>query len=111
MLSQSAHSASGLAQFLKVLRRRVDPNVRVLGPHARIPARVGKRVTQEELAEMIGISREWYAVLESAAFPRTSTRLLERLAEALMLTPAERTRLFQLGVPELSRMWRVWRTG
>jgi transcriptional regulator with XRE-family HTH domain len=58
-------------------------------------------VTQGELAEAIGVSREWYAVLESVARTRTSTALLSRLADALMVTPDERARLFHLALPEL----------
>ena len=46
------------------------------------------------------MSREWYAVLESAAKPRTSTTLLARLAEALMVTPEERTRLYHLAAEQ-----------
>jgi transcriptional regulator with XRE-family HTH domain len=60
-------------------------------------------VTQEELAEAIGVSREWYGMLESAATTRTSTGLLLRLADALMVTPPQRAKLFALAVPELGR--------
>jgi transcriptional regulator with XRE-family HTH domain len=102
-LPQSAKTRSELALFLKFLRRRVDPDVRHLGPHARLPSRLGKRVTQEELAEAIGVSREWYGMLESAATTRTSTGLLQRLADALMVTTQQRAKLFQLAVPELGR--------
>jgi transcriptional regulator with XRE-family HTH domain len=102
-LRRSARPRSELALFLKFLRERVDPDVRDLGPHPRLPSRLGKRVTQEELAEVIRVSREWYAALESAATRKTSTGLLERLADALMVTPEERARLFQLAVPGLGR--------
>lgn len=95
---------SELALFLKFLRKRVDPDAHHLGPHPRLPSRVGKRVTQEELAEAIGVCREWYAVLESAETIRTSTGLLDRLADVLMATPEERARLFRLAVPEISRV-------
>jgi transcriptional regulator with XRE-family HTH domain len=97
-LTERAKPRSELALFLKFLRKRVDPDVRELGPHARLPSRIGKRVTQEELAEAIGVGREWYAVLESARTTRTSTSLLDRLAHALMATPEERARLFHLAV-------------
>jgi transcriptional regulator with XRE-family HTH domain len=94
-----------LAVHLKSLRQRIDPDVRTLGRHARVPARLGKRVTQEELAEVIGISREWYAILESGSpKARASTALVDRLADALMLTPEERAALFQLALPELARV-------
>jgi transcriptional regulator with XRE-family HTH domain len=92
---------SELAHFLRFLRRRIDPNVRDLGPFVRHSGRLGKFVTQQELAEAIGVTREWYAALESAAPPRTSTSLIDRLADALMLTAEERERLFRLALPEL----------
>jgi transcriptional regulator with XRE-family HTH domain len=98
---ESAEQHSELALFLKFLRLRVDPNAYDLGPHARLPSRVGKRVTQGELAEAIGASREWYGRLESAVTIRTSTSLLGRLANALMVSPEERARLFHLAVPEV----------
>jgi hypothetical protein len=102
-LPKSGKPRSDLALFLKFLRERIDPEVRNLGPHLRPPARVGKRVTQEEVAEAIGVSREWYGLLESAATARTSTGLLDRVADVLMVTPDERARLFALAVPELGR--------
>jgi transcriptional regulator with XRE-family HTH domain len=61
-------------------------------------------VTQEELADAIGVSREWYAILETSATQRASTRLLGRVADALMVTAEERARLFHLAVPELGRV-------
>jgi len=58
-------------------------------------------VTQEELAEAIGVSRVWYQMLESNAKIRASTALLDRLARTLMVTPQEHAELFQLAIPEL----------
>jgi transcriptional regulator with XRE-family HTH domain len=56
------------------------------------------------LAAAIGVSREWYAAIESAMAVRTSRRpspkLLARVADALMVTPQERTTLFALALPE-----------
>src|ERR1700738_177882 len=95
-LPEGAKPRSELALLLKLLRRRIDPDVRELGRHRRLPSRLGKRVTQQELAEAIGVSREWYAVLESAATTRTSTALLDRLSDALMVNPDERATLFRL---------------
>jgi transcriptional regulator with XRE-family HTH domain len=94
---------SELGLFLNALRRRIDRDAGALGSHVRLPARLGKRVTQEEIAEAIGVCGEWYAVLESAGEARTSTRLVERLADVLMVTPEERARLFHLVLPELGR--------
>jgi transcriptional regulator with XRE-family HTH domain len=58
-------------------------------------------VTQEEVAECIGVSRVWYATLESQSGVRTSPALLDRLASALMLTTDERASLFNIALPEL----------
>jgi transcriptional regulator with XRE-family HTH domain len=104
VLTDSAKQRSEFADFLKFLRKRIDPDVRDLGPYARVSARLGKRVTQEELAEAIGVTREWCGMLESAATIRTSTGLLDRLADALMVTPDERARLFYLALPEVRRV-------
>jgi transcriptional regulator with XRE-family HTH domain len=94
---------SELAVFLNHLRRRIDPDSPALGAYVRGLGRLGKRVTQEELAEAIGVTREWYAVLETAGTTRASTSLLERLADALMVTPEERATLFYLAVPQMGR--------
>jgi transcriptional regulator with XRE-family HTH domain len=64
--------------------------------------RQGKMVTQEEVAEAIGVSRVWYAMLESGAALRTSSRLLARLADVLSLSDESREVLFKLALPELS---------
>jgi transcriptional regulator with XRE-family HTH domain len=93
-----------LGAFLKSLRIRVHCESRALGPYERLPTRRGKRVTQEEIAEVIGVSRVWYAALESDAAMRTSTRVLSRLADVLMLSADERASLVQLAIPELQRV-------
>jgi transcriptional regulator with XRE-family HTH domain len=102
-LPKSAKAHSELAIFLRFLRRRIDPDAHVLGPYVRLSQRLGKGVTQEELAEAIGVRREWYSKLESAETTRPSTGLVDRLADALMVTSQERVRLFHLAVPELGR--------
>jgi transcriptional regulator with XRE-family HTH domain len=90
-----------LGAYLKSLRVRLNREVRALGPYERLPSRRGKRVTQEETAEAVGVSRVWYATLESDAVIRTSTRVLSRIADVLMLSAQERTRLLDLAIPEL----------
>ena len=89
--------------FLKSLRHRIDAHVPRLGSYERLHTRVHRQVTQEEIAEALGVSRGWYGLLESGATIHASTRLLSRIAETLMLTPAERTRLFQLALPDLEK--------
>jgi len=75
----------------------------MLGSWERLPVRRGRRVTQEEIAEAIGISRNWYRRLESNDAPRASAKLLDRIAKAFQFTPEERTKLFILGIPEIAR--------
>jgi len=88
--------------FLKEQRRRIPRDAVSLGRYVRLPARRGKAVTQEELAETIGVSRVWYAMLESGAALNTSPRLMARLADALDLSAEHRKVLFKLALPDLS---------
>jgi transcriptional regulator with XRE-family HTH domain len=95
-----------LTNLLRQFRRRIDPRTDALGPYRRRRSKRGKAVTQEELAEHIGVSRTWYCQLESRRV-RVSVLLLERLCAALMLTDEERSRLFVLALPELDFVrWR-----
>jgi transcriptional regulator with XRE-family HTH domain len=101
LLHQMGELNVPLNTLLKQHRLQIDPEVPALGPYTRLPSRRGRRVTQEELAECIGISRVWYATLESSSGVRTSSALLDRLATALMVSPQERAALFDLAMPEL----------
>jgi transcriptional regulator with XRE-family HTH domain len=95
------HSPS-IGAFLKEHRRLVPREATALGPYPRLPIRRGKFVTQEEIAEAIGVSRVWYAMLESGAALRASRKLLARLASALSLSDEVREMLFKLAPPDLS---------
>jgi DNA-binding XRE family transcriptional regulator len=90
-----------IRSFLKTLRMRLDPQTKLLGNHARLSNRRGRRVSQEEIAEAAGVSRGWYALLEAGAPVNPSVALLHRLAGALNATPNERATLFGLAIPEL----------
>jgi transcriptional regulator with XRE-family HTH domain len=90
------------AQVLRQARRAIPADAASLGNVLRFPHRVGRSVSQEEVAEAVGISRVWYATLESGRAARASIALLEKLANVLMLTAEQRTAVFQLAVPELS---------
>jgi transcriptional regulator with XRE-family HTH domain len=83
-------------------RLRLSKDATKLGRHRRLPCRVGRLVTQEELAEAAGVSRSWYKMLECNVGVRTSLRLTVRLSEALMLSASEKARLFRLAFPELA---------
>ncbi|HTV91700.1 MAG TPA: helix-turn-helix transcriptional regulator [Verrucomicrobiae bacterium] len=89
--------------LLKALRARVDPRAKTLGTHERVWSRHGRPVSQEELAEAIGVSRGWYSLLENGAPIRPSVALLDRIAAALGATPEERVMIFRLAIPELDR--------
>jgi transcriptional regulator with XRE-family HTH domain len=94
-------SRVGLGGLLKRCRARIGPECASLGAFSRLPARVGKPVTQEEVAEAAGISRAYYAILENNHALRVSMQVLTRIADVLMISPIERDALFRLGVPEL----------
>jgi transcriptional regulator with XRE-family HTH domain len=87
--------------FLLNLRRRIDPAAKTLGGYERLESRRGRPVTQEELAEAIGVSRGWYARLESREPVQPSVSMLHRVSEVLMATPHERAVLFCLSIPAL----------
>jgi transcriptional regulator with XRE-family HTH domain len=61
-----------------------------------LPIRVGKPVTQEELAEHLEISRGWYARFEAGLRADFSIRLLNRLGDMLLLSISERAELMRL---------------
>lgn len=71
----SLEPQSTLGAFLRMLRRRVPPRSDTLGPSKRLPIRRGRRVTQEEIAEAVGISRNWYRRLEGGASARASNEV------------------------------------
>jgi transcriptional regulator with XRE-family HTH domain len=91
-----------LRRFVREGRLRLAPESRFLGESPRLPIRVGKRVTQEELAEHLGISRNWYVRFEGGAPARFSTQLLSRLGDMLLLSLPERAELMRLAMPELA---------
>jgi transcriptional regulator with XRE-family HTH domain len=75
-----------------------------LGGHPRLGTRVGKRVTQEELAEYLGVSRNWYMRFEAGAPAGFSIRLLNRLGDMLLLSTEELAELVRLAKPALARV-------
>jgi transcriptional regulator with XRE-family HTH domain len=90
-----------LHRFVRQRRLRLARESQVLGEEPRYSSRVGKRVTQEELAEHLGISRGWYTRFEAGAPAGFSIALLNRLGDMLLLSGAERAELVRLAVPEL----------
>ncbi|MDG6103161.1 helix-turn-helix domain-containing protein [Dactylosporangium aurantiacum] len=82
-----------LADFLRARRERVRPVDAGLapGPRRRTPG-----LRREEVAQLAGISVDYYTRLEQARGPRPSRQVLTALARAMRLTDSEREHLFQL---------------
>lgn len=95
-------SETDLRTVLKRWRQRIDRRAATLGPFPRLPTRIGKPVTQEEMADTLEVTRQWYAMLE-AGVARTSAGLLDRISNALGLDPRERLTLFRLALPEFRK--------
>ena len=70
-----------------------------------LPATVRRRVPglrREEVAELVGVSPNWYALFEiGSADRRFSPSFIERVADALHLDERERALLFRLALPEI----------
>jgi transcriptional regulator with XRE-family HTH domain len=82
-----------LATFLRSRRARLRPPEVGLpeGPRRRTPG-----LRRQEVAELAGISIDYYIRLEQARGPHPSRQVLAALGRALLLTADERTYLFHL---------------
>jgi transcriptional regulator with XRE-family HTH domain len=89
-----------LRAFLMHARSRLSPtNVGLPETsHRRVPG-----LRREEVAELIGISADWYRVFESGRPVTVSSQVLERLSLALGLDAFDQANLFRLALPELYR--------
>ena len=87
--------------LLKACRTRIRRDSRSLGTYVRRSARIGKAVTQEEVAEAADISRVWYAMMENDRPVRVSSLVLGRVADVLAMETAERAALFRFMLPEV----------
>ena len=83
-----------LADFLRRRRAEIKPEDAGLpgGGRRRTPG-----LRREEVAQLAGVGTTWYTWLEQGRDVRASQEVLEALAQALQLTPAERTHLLVLG--------------
>lgn len=82
-----------LARFLRSRRARLRP------PQAGLPEGPGRRtpgLRRQEVAQLAGMSVDYYIRLEQARGPRPSKQVLAALSRALMLTADERAYLFHL---------------
>ena len=83
-----------LADFLRTKRAAIKPEEVGLpgGGRRRTPG-----LRREEVAQLSGVGTTWYTWLEQGRDVRASLSVLEALADALALTPAERSHLILLG--------------
>jgi transcriptional regulator with XRE-family HTH domain len=83
-----------LADFLRRRRASIQPEEVGLpgGGRRRTPG-----LRREEVAHLAGVGATWYTWLEQGRDVRASLEVLEAVARALRLTPAERTHLVLLG--------------
>jgi transcriptional regulator with XRE-family HTH domain len=83
-----------LAAFLRARRERLQPREAGLpdGQRRRTPG-----LRRQEVAELAGLSVDYYIRLEQGRGPRPSRQVLAALARALMLSADERAYLFRIG--------------
>jgi hypothetical protein len=67
----------------------------------RTPRRRVAGLRRGEVAELIGVSVDWYRSFESGRPVRVSPQFVSRLSRALRLTAPEQMTLFQLSLPEI----------
>jgi DNA-binding XRE family transcriptional regulator len=92
---------------LKERRRAIPAEAVSIGEHRRDPRRIGRPVTQGELAEVFGVSREWYCALENGNWRDASPELLGRITMALHGRRAARSlecELHPTSVPRLAEL-------
>jgi transcriptional regulator with XRE-family HTH domain len=93
-----------LGEYLKALRARTRPEAVGLppaGPNRRVPG-----LRREELAQLAGVSVDYYTRLEQGRHQHPSHSVIEAVATALRLDDAERAHLINLardGVPARPR--------
>jgi transcriptional regulator with XRE-family HTH domain len=92
--SRSDQRRAELADFLRRRRASLQPETVGLpsGGRRRTPG-----LRREEVAQLAGVGSTWYTWLEQGRDVRASLDVLEAIARALRLTPAERGHLILLG--------------
>jgi transcriptional regulator with XRE-family HTH domain len=92
--NESERRRDELADFLRRRRASLQPEAVGLpsGGRRRTPG-----LRREEVAQLAGVGATWYTWLEQGRDVRASLDVLEAIARALRLTPAERGHLILLG--------------
>jgi transcriptional regulator with XRE-family HTH domain len=93
-MSQHLGTETLLGSYLKDRRAKLDPAAFGFAPkRRRTPG-----LRREEVAQRAHISATWYTWLEQGRGGAPSANVLDRIAQALMLTDVEREHLFLLGL-------------
>ncbi|QRP45129.1 helix-turn-helix domain-containing protein [Amycolatopsis sp. FDAARGOS 1241] len=90
-----------LREFLRSRRAKITPEEAGLTPHPgprRVPG-----LRREEVAQLAGVSVDYYVRLERGRNLNVSESVLDAVARALRLTDLERTHLFTLAKPTRSK--------
>lgn len=96
----TGHDQITLGTFLRTRRERRSPSQASSASPAR---RRTPGLRREEVAQLAGISPEWYTYLEQDRDVKPSQDVIDRLATALQLTWAEREYLHELAFPRSNR--------
>lgn len=99
--SKSVHEQLG--EFLRQRRERSDPGEFGFKDAGR---RRTPGLRREEVAELAGISTDWYVRLEQGRESLPSKATVEKLAEALRLSAAERAHVLRLAVGSTGRVFK-----
>ena len=92
-----------LGEFLRQRREKIDPDTR------KIPTRKRRRtpgLRREEVAELAGISIDWYVRLEQGRGSLPSKNTVSALAKAPELNSTERSHLMKLAIGNSGRIYR-----
>ncbi|MET8129544.1 helix-turn-helix transcriptional regulator [Streptomyces sp. NPDC005065] len=90
-----------LREFLRTRRARITPEQAGLPPHPGVRRVPGLR--REEVAQLAGVSVDYYVRLERGRSTSASASVLEAVARALQLNDTERNHLFALAKPTRQR--------
>jgi transcriptional regulator with XRE-family HTH domain len=110
MLTYEASNVDYLQIEEDVLRRRqlreflMDRRSHVAPIELGLPQTTRRRVAglrRGEVAELVGVTVDWYRSFESGRAVRVSPQFIDRLARALLLNAAEQFALFRLALPEI----------
>jgi transcriptional regulator with XRE-family HTH domain len=96
---------SDIGEFLRSRRARIQPadaGLQVYGERRRVPG-----LRREELAQLAGVSADYYVRLEQGRLDNVSAEILDAVARVLRLTEAEQRHLHELAGRARNRRVRV----